>query len=237
MNVYFFGNIVINSYAAIESALLDILNIVPYCREHMNVWSPKLATILLESCSQLDSLWKYEARQSAYTKHSNLSIEDYFKYFGAYMAPKWLVFYGAELVEQLEPFSSWRQEPDIQSSNFKRLDWWSAHNALKHDRYQNLKEATLANAVQAVAGLLLAILRCEYCRSAVAQTDWFLDEGNNVVAWLGEDSPSAKEQYIAVESKLFTYAIGWGKEPLNHKMRWPGICSQRFREWIEQDAK
>ncbi len=237
MNEYFLGNIVISSYHATENALLDILNIVPYCPEHMNVWSPKLATILLESCSQLDSLWKYEARQSAYTKQGKLSMRDYFVYFGESMAPKWLVFYGAENVKQLEPFSIWRSISSFQVGNFRELDWWSAHNELKHDRYQNLKKATLANAVQSLAGLLLAILRSEYCRNAVAQTDWFLDEGINVVAWLGEDSPSAKEQYITVESKLFTYAIGWGKEPLNHKTQWPGICSQRFRDWIEQDAK
>jgi hypothetical protein len=233
MSEYYLGNSVVNSYIATENMLLDVLRVVPYCQEHMNVWSPKLVTVLLESCSQLDSLWKYEARKSAYTKRGNLSIEDYFMYFGEYIAPRWIVFYGVESTEKLEPFANWLQASNFQRGSFLKLTWWSAYNALKHDRFRNQKEATLSNAVQALGGLFLAILRCEPCRNAIAQTDWFLDEGNNILPWLGEDSLSVKEQYIAIESNLFTYAVGWGKEPLHPKMKWQGICSQRFRDWLE----
>ena len=36
--------------------------------------------------------------------------------------------------------------------------WWTAHNAVKHDRSQNYKDANLKNTLYALAGLFAALL-------------------------------------------------------------------------------
>jgi hypothetical protein len=47
---------------------------------------------------------------------------------------------------KLRPWSAWSGEGNP--------DWWSAHNRVKHDRHIAFEKATLAHALNAVAGLL-----------------------------------------------------------------------------------
>jgi len=229
------ANSVISSYIATEDSLLDVLRVVPYCAEHRHVWSPRLVTITLETCSQLDSLWKYEARQSPCVTKKDLSIADYFAYYGQYMAPQWLVFYGEEPV-MLQPYEEWANATRYATNQYAGHEtaWWGAYNALKHNRLENQSAATLEYAIRALAGLFLAILRCEFCRNAVAQTDWLRGDGHNIQANLGEGSPSVKSRYITAESRLFTYALGWGNEGASRPLDWEGPCSQRFADWVSQ---
>ena len=230
MKITFPANSVINSFNTTEKMLVDVVNVVPYCDGHRDVWSPVLVTIILEACSQLDSLWKYDAKQSSYVTKDRLSIRDYFVYYGEYMAPKWLVFYG-EVPEKIQPFESWGKIPS--SADYQELEWWAAYNKVKHNRLKNRTSATLKHAVYALAGLFTAILRCELCRSAIEQADWLLGDGYNLKASLGEDSPSTKLKYITAESKLFTYPVGWSDESIDSATEWKGACSFRFRHWLE----
>lgn len=134
----FSANSVIGSFIATEDALREFLRFVPYCQEHKAVWSPALVTIILETCSQLDSLWQYEARQSPCVTKRKLTIADYFQYYGEYVANKWLVFYG-ETSEKLQPYAVWAKAPQYMPEQHKNyeLQWWRAYNALKHNRFVN----------------------------------------------------------------------------------------------------
>jgi hypothetical protein len=232
----FSPNSVINTYIATEDYLYAFLGNVPYCPEHKNVWSPILVTILLESCSQLDSLWQYESRKSPCVTKRRLSINDYFSYYGEYLGDKWLMFYG-ETTEIIKPYSMWSQASQYIPQQYPKheLEWWKAYNKLKHNRFINRSEAKLQFAINALAGLFLVILRSESCRNAIAQAGWMFGDGHNIQAHLGEDSPSDKDKFITAESKLFTYAVGWGKEILlPGRIDWQGTCSLRFRHWIDQ---
>lgn len=224
---------VVNTYIITENMLVDdVLRIIPYCNEHENFWSPILVTILLETCSQLDSLWKYEAAQSRFTS-KRPDIANYFSYYGEYLSPKWVVFYGEEPTI-IRPFDNWGTVRDYKLGSYKPLDWWSAYNNVKHNRLENRTEATLKRSIYALAGLFTAILRFDLCRNAIAQAGWLIGEGHNLQAWLGEDSPSTKSQYITVESRLFTYPVGWSKEKITRTIKWEGVCSLRFRDWFDQ---
>ncbi len=233
MKSNFPANSVISTYITTENMLVDVLRVIPYCDAHESVWSPVLVTILLETCSQLDSLWKYEAKQSAFVTKGKLDVRDYFSYFGEYMAPKWVVFYGEE-PRRLQPFDTWGNVASYNPSDYPGLDWWTAYNNVKHDRLKNRPEATLRHSTNALAGLFVAILRFELCRTAIAQAGWLLGDGHNLQAWLWEDSPSTKSQHITAESKLFTYPIGWSKEKITRTAKWDGTCSLRFRDWFDQ---
>ena len=73
----------------------DVLRHIPYVPSHESVWSPSLTTILLEACSQLDSLWKYEVKNTPasilHPSGKNLDIKYYFQNFGPTLAPEWVV--------------------------------------------------------------------------------------------------------------------------------------------------
>lgn len=239
---YFAGNSVVNWYINAENMLDDVLRIIPYCDEHKSVWSPKLVTILQETCSQLDSLWFYEAKKSPYVKEDRLDIKHYFEYFGEHIAPKWVVFWGEE-PKQIQPFEPWA---GLASAAYKKdkwnksfaLDWWEAYQKVKHNRLTNQRQATLRRVVEVLAALFLAILHCEDCRDAIAQTGWLSTAQRwdpfPMHAFLGEDSPSTKDEYIAAESKLFSYPVGWCTQNITKSDEWKGDASHRFTQWFNE---
>jgi hypothetical protein len=229
---------VLNTYQRVEDSLHAVLQVVPYCDNHRNVWSDHLATVILEACSLLDSLWLAQSWQSPCVRESKrrnaIKMFDYFKYYGEYMEPKWLVFW-AEEPEKIYPFKDWSKTGEYKTKNDENfLDWWTAYNNLKHDRLQNRQEATLLNSVRAVSALFLAILRCEDCRLGIAQAGWLSGYYNKPEAYLGEDSPSCKEAYVLAETNLFSYAVGWGKEEIPLKKHWMGPANTRFIRWFYQ---
>lgn len=226
---------VLNTYQRIEDSLHSVLQVVPYCDNHKQVWSDHFVTVILEGCSLLDSLWRAQSCQSSCVrKRKNLKMSDYFKYYGEYMEPKWIVFW-AEEPEMKYPFKGWSKTGKYKTENDQVfLDWWTAYNDLKHDRLQNRPKATLDKAVRAVSALFLAILRCEDCRLAIAQAGWLSSHYNKPEAYLEEDSPSCKDAYISVDTKLFSYAVGWGNEEIPPKKHWIGPASDRFIRWFYQ---
>jgi hypothetical protein len=152
-----------------------------------------------------------------------------------------VVFWGQE-PEKIQPFESWDNLPvtSYKKEQWKESltpKWWEAYQKIKHNRLVNENMATLECAVNAVAGLFLAIIRCEDCWDEIAHLGWLSDNGTtngNPQAWLGEDSPSTKRKAIAVESKLFGYAVGWSKETIKKESRWTGCASHRFQQWFDQ---
>ena len=230
---------VLNTYLRIKESLHRVLQIVPYCDNHKGVWSDYLVTVILEACSLLDSLWRTQSWQSSCVqkskKRNNLNMFDYFTYYGEYMEPRWIVFWAEKPIMKY-PFKGWSKTGKYKSKDDQGiLDWWTAYNNLKHDRLENRPEATLHRSVRAVSALFLAILRCEDCRQAIAQAGWLSCQFRKPETWLGEDSPSCKDRYIAAETKLFSYAVSWGKEPMPQKAIWRGPASDRFIRWFNQE--
>lgn len=229
------GNSVVASYLSVEKMLGDVLQVVPYCPSHENVWSPALVTVLLESCSQLESLWHFEAKQSPCVPRKDLHIKDYFGYFGEALAYRWLVFWGEE-PKQLRPYKRWASIKHYTKANYVPLEWWQAYNCLKHDRLQNRREATIKRAAQSLAALFLNILRCEFCRDYVAAAGWLSaapDVAHNPSAHLGEDSASTWKSYVLAESKFFSYPVGWCKDAIGKNKCWSGNGSIRFKKWFD----
>ena len=232
---------VVNWYIDAEQRLADVLRVIPYCQEQQKVWSPVLVTILQDSCSQLDSLWRYEAKCSLYVKDENLNIGHYFEYFGLDMSRRWVIFWGEEPT-LIQPFKLWS---GLNDSDYKKgmygkslqLDWWKAYQEVKHNRITNRCEATLERAVDGLAALFLAILRCEHCRDAIAQTGWLSsapwESTMPQVTWLAEDSPSVKGKHVAAESKVFSYPFGWSNRNIGSNDKWLGNASQRFKVWFD----
>ncbi len=98
---------VVDSFVYCERLLADVLQVVPYCGAHQDVWSPALTTVIMESCSQLDSLWKHTSRQSPYVTRTKLRMTDYFELFRdnslTPLPERWVLFWGEEVI-RLRPF-------------------------------------------------------------------------------------------------------------------------------------
>ena len=130
-------------------------------------------------------------------------------------------------------FDLWSSVSNYRPESYDSLDWWQAYNNLKHDRLMNREQATLKRAVCALAGLFVAILRCEYCRNDIAQAGWLSGNNHRPEAWLGEDSPHTPSEFIAAESKLFSYPVGWCEAEIQGSQPWAGPASHRFKQWFD----
>jgi hypothetical protein len=231
---------ILAGFRNVERSLMVALAYVPHCPAHGNVWSPPLADVTINASHHLDSLWKATAHEyQAQPAGNNHDIRDYFRYFGpagggCSIAQRWVLFWGEQPV-QLRPFASW------DAGTYARLSWWAAYTKLKHDRWRNIREGTLGAAVDAVAALFLAIVRCEFCRDAVAEAGWLSSKptwesmnpshSTQLTAWLLEDA-TCHGLFIAAESELFSYPVGWWNRTINASDEWRGTCSLRFRTWF-----
>ena len=243
------ANSVISSFSSTEAMLVDFLGVVPYCPEHEIVWSPRLVTILLEACSQLDSLWRSQALVDGLVDNpqqsNNLNITHYFDYFADVMAPRWVIFWGAQ--RRIRPFELWENARLTDHNASVSTEWWGAYNDVKHNRLSNEQKATLKNAVEAVGALFLAIVKCSHCWDAIAAANWIfrgLADYYGPQRHLAESACSGTDSsqdadrlaYVTVESKLFTYPVCLGAEPEPQDYLWIGHCSNRFMAWIDSQA-
>jgi len=227
------GRTVIQTFIATEAILEEVLAVVPFCEEHGAVWSPRLTTVLLEAGSQIDSLWRFEAEEERIPKRVRngreieWNIEDVFACFGSELAMKWIVFFGSQHPMRIAPFANWQSRTD-----YKPIDWWKAYTALKHDRLGNHSRATLAAAVDAMAGLFLAIARCGYCDEYMLEANWVTCStfGHDDDVKLDEFPP---QNYAVIETRLFAYPLGLWQGTANVCPDWHDRnASYRFRLWF-----
>ena len=94
---------VITWFESAEQMLMAVLDVIPYETFHENVWSPRLVTVLLETCSQLDSLFKQQAIQSPSVTSQSLNITDYFSLLSDKTFPASGCFSGASRRRGLGP--------------------------------------------------------------------------------------------------------------------------------------
>jgi len=245
--VQFPANSVLDWYKGAERMLVDFLRYVPYCDAHEQVWSPKLVTILQETCSQLDSLWRWEATNIHKRNDKEVDITDYFELYGAQVSSRWLVFWADE-PKTIKPFSSWQNTSTFSKGEYTNhlLDWWKeGYQKIKHSRVENRCCATLKRTVESLAGLFLAIIRCERCWNALWEKHWMSwdDSGGtpfDPLNCLKEDYGLLENEnrcgvmHMAIDSKLFTYPVGLCTGLVTRHKRWPrwkGNCSNRFKAW------
>ncbi len=231
---------VISSFNSVERMLHDFMYFVPYCDDHEKVWSPRLATVLLEAGSQLDSLWKVEGGWAA---NRRPNIKDYFEKFGEGTAYRWLVLWG-EKGERIQPFAAWSDVPNYSRESYKTIKWWDDYNEVKHNRLQHQKRATLKCAAQAVAGLFIAIVHNADCAEAVVAERWVLNPDVYLKITAGQLlSNEINAENLVAESEVFSHLVHGGRpsnpqETFPEKPPFPRIrdahksVSPRFKNWL-----
>lgn len=153
----------------IEGYMIDFLNYVPFDRNHLEVYSLKLTTIILEVGPELinsfelavaktriypmhemfddslradrEELWEKEKRLRS--KKRSLTFNDYYRFLSKHGIPR---LSGATI--QLRNFG-------VYMTPFEEAnpEWWENYNRIRHDKYNNLKKATLRTALKASGAL------------------------------------------------------------------------------------
>lgn len=222
---------VVSSFNAVERMLAEVLAVVPYCDEHEEVWSPRLATVLLEACSQLDSLWQQQAVvERQVSKSEQLSITSHFDDFAADVARKLILFFG-DPIETICPYEAWAQP-----NSYQPLEWWQAYNMVKHNRLENRRRATLRLSLEAVAGLFAAILSCQSCWGAIIEAGWVWSNQHRDNALRDDESGSSLVTTV-VESALLARPIGWFGETIPSSAAWFISGSDRFLQWFHEQSQ
>jgi hypothetical protein len=152
------------------------LDYVPLDKDHLNVYSLKLITIILETGPEIlnsfdlasfpttyplpttydafkeDSAALLEKEKELRACNRSLTFKDYYDYLTKVIDLKNATITVQNLESQIKIF----EKPNP--------EWWETYNELKHDNYNHLKKATLENALK-IVGALFWLIR-EY-------SEWF----------------------------------------------------------------
>jgi hypothetical protein len=207
----------IESFLELERRFEEFVRVVPIAPEHNRVHSPVLASILLDSCSLLETVLKSSMDNSRYNGIANIAairakrysqtppylnigdLRTVFRPDMFYVKPVWYLPRG----ESSFPWYAWRRANGHPS-------WWDAYNSVKHSRFQNAPQATLMKTLHALKGLFLALVQ------ALEFRDRIIDRGllrcslvtanqlhAHAIAW--EPIPVQWQPPIVVSTRLFGY--------------------------------
>jgi len=114
--------------------------------DNLSVYGHKIREILLLACMEVESSWVAVLKENGYQQTMPWKTTDYIKL----LSPMFLDCYRLSLrsypnFPQFSPFENWNVGNPTQS-----LLWYDSYNKTKHDRENNLRLATLDNAVHAV---------------------------------------------------------------------------------------
>jgi len=153
-------------YRYLENLLEDFLDYVPLDMAHLDVYSLKLVSIIIETGHEILSSFELnvfpnrigfkddfdearkkllEKEKSLRKKNQSLTYTHYFDFLNKSMnlSTKTVEIMGLNVY--IQPFKEDYPE------------WWNVYNKLKHDKYSNLKKATMKNALKALAALTLLL--------------------------------------------------------------------------------
>ena len=111
----------------------------------------KIREILLLACMEVESSWSAVLKENEYPTSGTLTTNHYVKLFSPMLLDSYeLSLQSYPHFPAFIPFTNWDA-----ATPTKSLIWYDAYNKTKHDREENLKFATLQNAVQSVGAAVV----------------------------------------------------------------------------------
>ncbi len=133
------------------SKLEDLFETVEPCRDNLNTYGLKIREVILLACMEVESSWTAVLKENNYSNSSRLTTKDYVKLKQAMFLDAYeLSLQSYPGFPSLTPFKNWDLARPTES-----LVWYDAYNRTKHDREENLRFATLENAVYAVGATVV----------------------------------------------------------------------------------
>ena len=215
------------SYETSERYVKDFLESVPWTKGNIQVWSPKLATYLIDICSKIESAFR-DALESQFLdkcdgiedqrKKDRRNIFDYHQIFNIYHRFNKKPLMLLETNEFIVPWKDWSEKESPK--------WWSDYNKLKHNFFENRELATLENVVIALGGFFLICITIQEYQEYLVGID--IIKGNNAKRWIVDrlalhPEPHGELVPLVAKSDLFGYVF----EPRN--WNWEEI--EPFNPW------
>ncbi len=215
-------------YADLEDRILEVVRIVPFIKasEMVDIRSPKLAPILLESASLVDALFRVQmpdkfVRGNKNVERKNANIQDYFRHIEPQLelsGMSSLLLVG--IPDMVSPFANWSGVEE-----YVALPWWKAYNELKHNRLSLAARITLEDCIHATCALNQLMMKTPEVRQYVFRHQWVQLVGENpqiALESLGNNGPSGFASYSKFFS-TFLFQARWRTvadiRPVNVKNR------------------
>lgn len=202
-----------DEYKILEEDFIEYLRYVPFTTEHENVWSLYLGDLLIRIGSILDSFFRRaidsDVLDSANSINTYRNLDDrdinfgtYRKLYDSFYKLSSKKIYEHRSFEKFVPFSKW--------SSGKAPDWWDNYNHVKHDRFENKKEATLKSVLEALSGLFIINVIHLETMPVLVDYDVIRSGGYNkeyLKKILMDKEPLEGLNTIYAKSKLFGYVF------------------------------
>ncbi len=152
-------------YKNLEAELLELANYIHFDDKQANVYSVKLAELLIRCATEIETLSKalYKELGGDMTPIDNKTGTNRDLYFDTdcinLLEDKWHI--GKKVVNIIGvnfyfvSDDSCQLTPLLNANKRGKCNWKKAYQAVKHDRINNLNQATIANVVSALAALYL----------------------------------------------------------------------------------
>lgn len=139
-----------NYFLALERDLEVASRYVEFAEANMATYSIEFAHLLFAAASEVDVVAKLLCKQLS-PESPRANIEDYRAVLAKELPELVAMQVTVPRFEQtLTPWDNWAKG--------KSPDWWRSYNNVKHERDARFHEATLKNAMNSMAGLLLLTL-------------------------------------------------------------------------------
>jgi hypothetical protein len=106
----------------------------------------------------------------------------------------------------VHPFKRWVGR----TTRFKDKEppWWDIYNRAKHKRLETLDKATLAMAIQAVAGAFVTIVTVPALLLAARRHEWLNFGSNRPEAFVEDVLEQRSNMWLCPETPLFSALLG-----------------------------
>lgn len=227
---------VLRWYEGLEAQVVDFMRVVPPHGTNLGVWSSKIATVLVEACCLIESIF-YQFRDDAAIKQGKplpkakpgkrifLTLKDYAELYNSLLRlPERTAIFLTDTREFRTPFILWKDLLGGAPFDGKKHvpDWWDLYNSSKHDRITVLPKFTLTRAIDALAGALIVISTVPAFAPALVRHKWL-----PLSSWHPEALLDAYRQALCrslsggeeftIETKRFALPIG--RDPLPADIR------------------
>lgn len=154
-------------FLSLEKSLGEFVEYVPLDRRNQNVFSPRLGTILIGACTQIESTFKaiinanyldndksVDGTKLQATRKAIQKGKGNLNQYRDLLEPYFLLSKRKVTIRQ--PFKVYKRTYPFKKSGYRKApSWWKSYTDLKHSFYDNIRQATLRRVFLAVGALFL----------------------------------------------------------------------------------
>jgi len=205
---------VIQWYEQLEAELRNILSQLPPVPPNLDRYSFRLASIAVEACSIIDSLFRQSSVDPSVVDGKSVSRDDLTIVDFAILHSRDLRLPDLKSIlliarpQYVTPFRNWAAITSKQS--YAPLDWWQDYNLLKHDRIENWEKGNLKLAIECVCALHQLITRLPGVAPGILRYSWIPESRWNpeLISEFLRTGKGLGGDDLSAETRLFVTPLG-----------------------------